>query len=70
MALEEQNIASDEGSGRVAEMVDLKLLEDPDSGLELREDFSEELQASLEAVARGDATKSAEQIAKKLGLPW
>ena len=70
MALEEQNITSYEGSRRVAEVVDRKLVEDPDSGLEVREDFSEELQASLEAVARGDATKPAERVAKKLGLSW
>lgn len=70
MALEEQNIASDGGGGRMAEVVERELVEDPDSGLELREDFSEELQASLDAVAHGDATKPAERVAKKLGLSW
>ena len=70
MALEEQNMASYEGGGRMAEVVDRELVEDPDSGLELREDFSEELQASLEGVARGDSTKPAKQVAKKLGLSW
>ena len=43
---------------------------DPDEDLKLREDFSAELQKSLDAVARGVATNSAEQVGQRLGLPW
>ena len=55
MAQEERNTVSDDDGGRVA-VADPELVEDPDGDLELREEFAEELQASLEAVARGDAT--------------
>ena len=41
-----------------------------DEDLELREDFSADLKKSLTAVASGDTTNPAEQVAKRLGLPW
>lgn len=44
-------------------------IEDPDA-LELREEFSKELQASIEAVASGDATRSAEEVAQRQGMAW
>ena len=43
--------------------------EDPDD-LELREDLSDELQASLEAVDGDGATRSAEEVAQRLSLSW
>ena len=43
---------------------------DPDADLELFEEFSAELQASLEAVASGGATHSAEKVAQRQGLSW
>ena len=45
-------------------------LKDPDDDRELREEFSAQLQASLEAVANGNATRSAEEVAQRLGLSW
>lgn len=70
MALEERNTSSADSDGRVA-VADPELVEDPDSDLELREDFAEDLRASLEAVARGDATtRPAEEVAEKFGLSW
>ena len=50
-----------------AEAADLP--EDTDD-LELREDFSEELRASLEAVSEGEPTLSAKEVAQGLGLSW
>lgn len=44
-------------------------LEEPED-TELREEFSKELQASLEAAASGDATRSAEEVAQRQGLAW
>ena len=55
--------------GRI-EVVASELIEDPDDDLELREDFSAELRASLETVAGGGATRSAEQVAQRQGLSW
>ena len=55
--------------GRI-EVVASEFMEDPDDDLELHEGFSAELQASLEAVAGGGATRSAEQVAQSQGLPW
>ena len=47
-----------------------EILNDPDEGLELRDDFAEELQHSL-AVADADSkTVSAQKVAEKLGLTW
>ncbi len=55
--------------GRI-EVVDAEPMDGPDSGLELRAEFSAELQASLEAAERGGATRSAEEVAQRLGLSW
>ena len=55
--------------GRI-EVVASELVEDPDDGLELHQEFSAELQASLEAVDSGAATSSAEKVAKRQGLSW
>ena len=46
-----------------------ELPEDPDD-LELREEFSKELRASLEAAASGRPTRSADEVAKRQGLAW
>lgn len=43
-----------------------ELLEDPDRGLELREEFIEELKAAIAAKERIPI----EEIAKELGLKW
>ena len=43
-------------------------LGDPDENLELREDFSADLKESLTAVASGDTTSPAKQVAQRLGL--
>ena len=55
--------------GRI-EVVATESAEDPDAGLELDEELSAELQASLEAVDRGGVTRSAEQVARRQGLSW
>ena len=54
--------------GRI-EIVASEVTEDPDDDLELHEDFSA-LQASLDAVADGGATRSAEEVAQRQGLSW
>ena len=45
-----------------------EILDDPDEGLELRDDFAKELQGSLAAVDTGGKTVSVQQVAEKLGL--
>ena len=45
-------------------------VEDPDGGLELREDFALKLEASIKAVEDGQPTIPAEEIARKYGLSW
>ena len=47
-----------------------EMLDDPDEGLELRDNFSEELLGSLDAVETGGKTASVQQVAEKLGLTW
>ena len=47
-----------------------EMLGDPDEGLELRDDFAEELLGSLAAVEAGGKTVSVQQVAEKLGLTW
>ena len=47
-----------------------EMLDDPDEGLELRDDFAEELQDSLNTVKTGGKTASVQQVAEKLGLAW
>ena len=43
---------------------------DPDEGLELREDFKQELRRSLETDQEDIRTTSAAKIAEKRGLTW
>ena len=47
-----------------------EMLGDPDEGLELRDDFAEELLGSLAAVEAGSKTTSVQKVAEKLGLTW
>ena len=47
-----------------------EILDDPDEGLELRDDFAEELQDSLNTVKTGGKTASVQHVAEKLGLAW
>ena len=57
---------------RPVEVVDADSVDDPDpdDDLELRQEFSAEVQASLAAVASGGATSTAEQVAQRQGLTW
>ena len=41
---------------------------DPDEGMELREEFIEELEASIKAVEAGEPTIPAEEVYRRLGL--
>ena len=43
---------------------------DPDDGLELREDFKSEMQASLKTSQADGNLLSAESVASQLGLEW
>ena len=54
--------------GRI-EVVDSDPTDGPDAGLELREDFLSELQASLDATDGGSA-RPTEEVAQTLGLTW
>ena len=45
-------------------------VEDPDEGLELREDLALKLEASMKAVEAGQPTIPAEEFARKHGLSW
>ena len=45
-------------------------MEDPDEGLELREEVAADLEASIKAVEAGQPTISAEEFARKHGLSW
>jgi hypothetical protein len=47
-----------------------ELFSDPDTGLELREEFKAELQHSLKAFQENGKTSSAQEVANKLGLEW
>ena len=47
-----------------------EMLDDPDEGLELRDDFAEELPSFLDTVKTGGKTTSVQQVAEKLGLTW
>ena len=53
--------------GRI-EVVDADPVDGPDAGLEIREEFAADLQASLEAIEHGGATRSVEKVAQRLGL--
>ena len=44
------------------------LVEDPDEGLDLREDFALKLEASIKAVEAGEPTISSEEADRLLGL--
>ena len=43
---------------------------DPDDGLELREDFKSEMQASLKTSQEDGNLLSADSVASQLGLEW
>jgi hypothetical protein len=43
---------------------------DSDKGLELRDDFAEELRRSLAAVEAGSETVPVQKVAESLGLTW
>ena len=47
-----------------------EMMGDPDEGLELRDDFVEELKQSLADVEAGDKTVPAQKVAERLGLTW
>ena len=55
--------------GRI-EVVASEGTEDPDTGLELRDELRAELRASLAAVDGGGATSPAKQVAERQGLSW
>ena len=46
------------------------LIEDPDEGLELREDVAAELEASIKAVEAGQPTIPVEEVSRRLDLTW
>ncbi len=48
----------------------LEMLGDPDAGLELRDEFAEELRRSLASVESGGKTISMQEVAARLGLTW
>ena len=47
-----------------------EMMVDPDEGLELRDDFVEELKQSIADVKAGGKTVPAQKVAEKLGLTW
>ena len=47
-----------------------EMFTDPDDGVELRDEFRRELQCSLTEVEAGGKTRSAQEVAAKLGLDW
>ncbi|MCY3868858.1 MAG: hypothetical protein OXG87_04825 [Gemmatimonadetes bacterium] len=47
-----------------------EMMSDPDEGLELRDDFVEELKQSLADVEAGGKTVPAQKVAERLGLTW
>ncbi|MBW2108304.1 MAG: hypothetical protein JRI36_06530 [Deltaproteobacteria bacterium] len=47
-----------------------EVFNDPDGGLELREDVKRRLQSSLASAATGGDTVSAQEVASNLGLEW
>ncbi|MDE2954543.1 MAG: hypothetical protein OXR71_08465, partial [Gemmatimonadota bacterium] len=44
--------------------------QDPDEGLELRDEFVAELQQTIADVEAGGKTTPAEKVAEELGLNW
>ncbi len=51
-------------------MMSRENIHDPDEGLELREDFLDELHLSLRETISKDDKLSAEIVATRLGLNW
>ena len=47
-----------------------EMMDDPDEGMELRDDFAEELQHSLTSLEAGTKTIPAQEVAERLGLIW
>ena len=47
-----------------------EMMVDPDEGLELRDDFVEELEQSIADVKAGGKTVPAQKVAERLGLTW
>ena len=47
-----------------------EMMVDPDEGLELRDDFVEELKQSIADVKAGGKTVPAQKVAERLGLTW
>lgn len=67
------DLTVDEFKNLIREVVTQTLAEmfgDPDEGLELRDDFTTALQASLASVEAGGRTIPAKEVAAKLGLRW
>ena len=48
----------------------LEIFDDPDEGLELRDETQERLRRSLAATPAVGETRSAQEVAAKLGLAW
>lgn len=48
----------------------LEIFNDPDEGLELRDEIEKSLRQSLAAVQAGAKTIPAEEVAASLGLEW
>ena len=48
----------------------LEIFDDPDEGLELREEIKDRLHRSLAAPQTTEKTTSAQEVAAKLGLEW
>lgn len=67
------NLTVDELKKLIREEVRQTLTEmfaDPDEGLELRDEFKDELERSLAELRAGGETVSAQEVATKLGLDW
>ena len=47
-----------------------EMMSDPDEGLELRDDFVEEMKQFLADVKAGGKTVPAQKVAERLGLIW
>ncbi len=47
-----------------------EMMIDPDEGLELRDDFVEEMKQSIADVKAGGKTVPAQKVAERLGLTW
>ncbi len=45
-------------------------VEEPDAGLEIREGFAGKLRGALKTAAQDGTTRSADQVARRLGLSW